>query len=237
LLPGEGERLSERERERERVLVSGGAGGIGAAVCEVLHERGYAPVVGYHRTPDRAHALAARLGGEAIALDLSVAADIAACALAIGEHGAALAGVVLAASPPPALGPFGTISAEDMARQWQINVVGPQLLLAALVRTSFRARKQGAVVGVLTTAMGSGIGTAASNMGAYVIAKYGLEGVLAAAAADYPWLRVRAVRPGFTDTPMLAAFDARYLAMQRTREPFGTPAQVALEIVDALLTP
>jgi hypothetical protein len=44
---------------------------------------------------------------------------------------------------------FGAISAEEMARQWQINVVGPQLLLAALVRTSFRARKQGAVVGVL----------------------------------------------------------------------------------------
>lgn len=222
--------------EREAVLVSGGAGGIGAAVCELLHERGYAPLVGYHHTPDRAQTLAQRLGGDAIALDLSDSAEIAACAHAIAERGAALAGVVLAASPSPILGPFGTISPEDLTRQWQINVVGPQQLLAALVRTSFRARKQGAVVGVLTTAMGSGIGTAAPNMGAYVIAKYGLEGVLAAAAADYPWLRVRALRPGFTETPMLKAFDARYLEMQRSREPFQAPAQVALQIVNALFT-
>jgi len=229
--------LSPAEHPREQILVSGGGGGIGAAVCELLTARGYTPLVGYHRNPDIAQALAQRLGGEAIALDLSSATDIAAGAREIADTSARLAGVVLAASPPPTLGPFGTITADDMARQWQINVAGPQQLLAALVRTSFRATRQGAVVGVLTTALGNGIGTAAPNMGAYVIAKYGLAGVLAAAAADYPWLRVRAVSPGFTETAMLAAFDPRYLEMQRSREPFQTPAQVALEIVDALFAP
>ncbi len=49
-------------------------------------------------------------------------------------------------------------------------------------------------------------------MGAYVIAKHGMAGVLAMLAADYPWLRVRAVKPGYTETRMLDAFDERFLA-------------------------
>jgi 3-oxoacyl-[acyl-carrier protein] reductase len=76
---------------------------------------------------------------------------------------------------------------------------------------------------------------AASGMGSYVIAKFGLAGVLAAAAADYPWLRVRSVSPGYTETPMLAAFDERFLAMQRERAPFETPEEVASIIVEEAL--
>ena len=80
-----------------------------------------------------------------------------------------------------------------------------------------------------------GIGTAASNMGAYVVAKYGLAGVLAAVAADYSWLRVRSVSPGYTETPMLSVFDDRFLALQRERQPFQTPDEVAQQIVEAAL--
>ena len=58
------------------------------------------------------------------------------------------------------------------------------------------------------------------------------------AAADYPWLRVRAVRPGYTDTPMLAAFDERFLDLQREKAPFSTPQDVAALILkEALETP
>ena len=120
-------------------------------------------------------------------------------------------------------------------RQWQVNVMGPQLLLAGLVPHCFRKTKSGSVVGVLTRAMGTGIGTAASNMGAYVIAKSGLAGVLAALAADYSWLRVRSVNPGYTETPMLSVFDERFLALQRERQPFQTPGDVAQQIVEEAL--
>lgn len=216
-------------------LVSGGSGGIGAAVCDQLAARGYVPVVGYHRNAAAADSVATRTGGLALALDLSDEASILAAAERL-ETLPRLAGVVLAGSPPLALTPFGKITADDMLAQWQVNVMGPQRLVAELVRRCFRKHKQGAVVGVLTQAMGAGdtgIDGASSGMGAYVIAKHGLAGVLAMAAADYPWLRVRAVKPGYTETRMLEAFDERFLAMQRDKAPFSTPEAVAASITEA----
>ncbi|WP_367849541.1 SDR family NAD(P)-dependent oxidoreductase [Rhodoferax sp. WC2427] len=215
-------------------LVSGGSGGIGAAVCDSLAAHGYTPLVGYHRNAAAAQVVAQRCGGQALALDLSSDASIQA-AVAQLETLPELAGVVLAGSPPLSLLPFGKISADEMQQQWQVNVLGPQRLLAELVRRCFRKHKKGAVVGVLTQAMGNGtngIEGASSGMGAYVIAKHGMAGMLAMLAADYAWLRVRAVKPGYTETPMLDAFDERFLATQREKAPFQTPAQVASLIVE-----
>ncbi len=217
-------------------LVSGGSGGIGAAVCDLLAARGFTPIVGYHRNAAAAEAVARRTGGRSLALDLSDEASILA-AVAQLEALPRLVGVVLAGSPPLSPVPFGKITADDMLQQWQVNVSGPQRLLAELVRKCFRKHKQGSVVGVLTRAMGEGIQGAASGMGAYVIAKHGMAGVLAVLAADYPWMRVRAVKPGYTETPMLAAFDERFLAMQREKAPFQTPEQVASLIVEEAIGP
>ncbi len=216
-------------------LVSGGSGGIGAAVCDLLAQRGYVPVVGYHRNAAAAEAVAKRSGGRALALDLSDEASIQS-AIGVLEAAPVLAGAVLAGSPPLSIVPFGKITPEEMLQQWQVNVMGPQRLLAELVRRCFRKHKKGAIVGVLTRAMGGSgddpIGGASSGMGAYVIAKHGMAGVLAMLAADYSWLRVRTVKPGYTETPMLAAFDERFLAMQREKAPFQTPEEVASLIVE-----
>jgi 3-oxoacyl-[acyl-carrier protein] reductase len=72
---------------------------------------------------------------------------------------------------------------------------------------------------------------ASAGMGAYVIAKYGLSGVLAALAAEFPWLKVRSVSPGYTETAMLTAFDPRFLDLQREKAPFQTAEQVAAAIL------
>lgn len=219
----------------DHILVSGAAGGIGRAVCTELARRGAVPVVGYRGDAAAAEALAQAAGGLALPLDLGLPDSIAAAAAMLAAREQPLAGVVLAASPPPRIVPFGKTTPEDMALQWQVNVLGPQQLLALLVRDCFRKHKRGTVVGVLSEAMGQGIGSAAPNMGAYLAAKYGLQGLLAAAAADYPWLTVRTVSPGYTETPMLGAFDARFLDLQRARQPFQTAEQVAAMIVDAAL--
>ncbi|MEO6854445.1 MAG: SDR family NAD(P)-dependent oxidoreductase, partial [Rhodoferax sp.] len=136
-------------------LVSGGSGGIGAAVCDELVSQGFTPVVGYHRNAAAAQAVAQRCGGQTLALDLSSEASIQA-AVAQLEALPVLAGVVLAGSPPLSLVPFGKITADEMQQQWQVNVLGPQRLLAELVRRCFRKHKNGAVVGILTQAMGNG---------------------------------------------------------------------------------
>ena len=196
-----------RAADERWFLVSGGSGGIGSAVCEQLAARGYTPIVGYHRNAAAAESLAQRTGG------------------------------VRAGSPPLSPVPFGKITADEMRQQWQVNVMGPQRLLAELVRRCFRRHKQGSVVGVLTQAMGDGAAGAASGMGAYVIAKHGMAGMLALLAADHPWLRVRSVKPGYTETRMLAAFDERFLAMQREKAAFQTPEQVASLILEEAIGP
>lgn len=216
---------------RECFLVSGGSGGIGAATCEALAAAGYRPVVGYCRAAAAAAEVAERTGGLTLALDLASDTSIDQAVAKLASAEGRLAGAVLAGSPPLALAPFGKIEPADLQAQWQVNVLGPQRLLASLVRQCWRPHKDGVVIGVLSQAMGDASSGAASGLGAYVIAKYGMAGLLAVLAADYPWLRVGSVRPGYTETPMLSAFDERFLAQQREKTPFQTPQEVAAQIL------
>jgi hypothetical protein len=43
------------------------------------------------------------------------------------------------------------------------------------------------------------------------------------------------VRPSFTETKMLDAFDARFLDLQRAKAPFQTPGLVARQILQEAL--
>ena len=45
--------------------------------------------------------------------------------------------------------------------------------------------------------------------------------MLAILAADYPWLGVATVSPGFTETDMLRSFDERFLELMRQRRAFS----------------
>ncbi|MBX9829334.1 MAG: SDR family NAD(P)-dependent oxidoreductase [Xanthobacteraceae bacterium] len=220
---------------RSAVLVSGGSGGIGGALCGLLAKTGFRPIVGYGQSRAAAEAVAAACGGGVLALDLRDPSAIDAAVAALGRDTPELAGIVLAGSPPPRPGPFARIADPDMAEQWQVNVAGPQRLLAALTPKYFKRDRGGFVIGVLTRAMGEDGQKAVAGMGAYTIAKFGMAGMLAVLAADYPWLRVRTVSPGYTETAMLNAFEPRFVELMRTRVAFQRPEQVASEIM-ALIT-
>lgn len=217
----------------QTVLVTGGSGGIGAAVCRCLRSAGYQPIVSYARNREGAETVARQTDGIALALDLTDVASIDAAVAHLTPEATPLIGVVLAASPPPRLAPFAQIEPDELALAWQVNVAGPQRLMAGLLRNVFRKSRQGTVVGVLSQAMGGADAKAMTCMGAYTVAKYGLAGLLAVLAADYPWLTVRSVSPGFVETRMLTAFDPRFLEVMRTRAPFQQPDDVAREILCA----
>ncbi|MCP5367804.1 MAG: SDR family oxidoreductase [Hyphomicrobiales bacterium] len=220
----------------DSVLVTGGSGGIGGAACRALAARGYRPLVGYRSGVDRAQKLAEETGGLALRLDLDDGDSIDAAVAAALDAGP-LAGAVLAASPPPVLLPLFQARGEEAARHWRTTVDGHWRLLDGLVKGALRKRRRGCVVGVLTRAMGLEEGVpAARTMGAYVVAKYGLLGLLRALAAEFPWLTVRTVEPDFTETAMLDVFDPRFLESLRAARPggrFDDPARVAAEIAGA----
>lgn len=220
------------------VIVSGGAGGIGSALCRLLPASGFTPIVGYRSNKEQAERLAFECGGFAVKLDLmsdeSIVQSLAQISEGLGEGG--ICGVVLAASPPPDLSPFGKLTPEMLLHQFRVNVVGPQLLLAGLIKTYFRKNKSGVVVGILSEAMGSENRLPITGMGAYVIAKTALRGMLSVCAAEYPWLHVRTVSPSFTKTRMLDVFDERYLKQMQARIPFASAEDVARLVLKEIVS-
>lgn len=218
-------------------LVSGGSGDIGHAICIKLFELGHVSLVGYASNAAAAEETAKTCKGAAIALDLTNDKSIETAVERMKNEFPALAGAVLAASPAPVLAPFGRIDPSDMNKQWLVNVTGAQKLLAALVRELFRKNKSGSVVGILSEAMGSKDRPAMKNMGAYIISKYGLLGILRLLEAEYSWLDVQTVSPGFTKTKMLSAFDPRFLEIMEKQTPLLSPEDVANEVVEKLVPP
>lgn len=217
----------------EYVLVSGGSGGIGSALCRCLAADGYHPVIGYGAGAAAAEALAKEIGGTALSIDMMSRNSIRAAIeiLASGPHN--LAGVVLAASPPPAIAPIFRLPDGELDNQWKVNVLGPHALLEVAIRQLMRPRKQGWIVGILTDAMGEG-GLAAKSMGGYIIAKHGLLGLMKVIDAEYAWLDVKTISPGYTETAMLNVFDNRFLDPMRDSRPegrFAAPGEIAEEIM------
>lgn len=219
------------------LVVSGGAGGIGSALCRLLPTCGLIPIVGYRNNKGQADALALECGGFSVKLDLenddSIAQSLVQISAIVKEG--SIAGVVLAASPPPELLPFGKLSSETMSHQLRVNVIGPQLLLAGLIKAYLRKNKSGVVVGLLSEAIGSDNHSPMTGMGAYVIAKIALRGMLSVCAAEYPWLQVRTVSPSFTSTKMLDVFDERYLEQMQAKKPFSSADDVASLILKEIV--
>lgn len=221
------------------VMVTGGTGGIGSALCRLLPASGHKPIVAYHNNREQAETLARECGGLAVRLDLasdeSITQALAGLSEELGEAGL-ISGVVLAASPPPDLAPFTKLTPEMLLHQFRINVAGPQLLLAGLIKAYFRKNKSGTVTGILSEAIGSENQPPATGMGAYVIAKTALRGMLSVCAAEYPWLHVRTVSPGFTRTGMLDVFDERYLEQMQAIKPFASAEDAARQVLEAMLS-
>jgi 3-oxoacyl-[acyl-carrier protein] reductase len=219
-------------------LVTGGAGGIGAALCRSLPAAGFTPIVCYYRSAEEAFRLAEECGGVAICIDMCDDQSIATAIEKIGTtiSSGTLAGVVIGASPPPELLAFGSLDSEQMLNQFRVNVIGPQILLAGLIKKHFRKVKSGTVLGILTQAIGDDATPPATGMGAYVVAKTALKSLLSVCAAEYPWLKVRTVSPGFTRTKMLDTFDPRYVEMIEKRSTISSPDDVAQMIIEQILT-
>ena len=211
------------------VLVSGGTGGIGAKLIAKLAEAGIRSAIGYRSDRTAAESLANAWCGEAFPLDLDDASQVEFTTHRLA--GRNVTALVMNASPAPDIEMFRKVSPKSFEKQFQISVIGNHLLLANMIGNVFRTRRAGTVVGILTRAMGSDTEIALKYVTAHVVAKYGLLGLLKCAKAEYPWLRVETVSPNFTDTPMLDAFDPRFVEMLRKQGKLSNPAAVA----DAIL--
>jgi NAD(P)-dependent dehydrogenase (short-subunit alcohol dehydrogenase family) len=139
------------------VIVAGGSGGIGAAICRRFAQAGHPVVATYHRAEDKARALAAEIaaaGGrcECVRVDLSRADEVETLMASVRQQHPRIAHVVYAAGPHFEFNFIGDIPDEDWHRVVDADINGAFHLIQGAVRT-FRAQGGGNLVAVITAAV------------------------------------------------------------------------------------
>jgi len=214
------------ERMVPTALVIGASspGGLGEAVARRLSQDG-ARLILAGRRPDALAPLADEVGGRTLACDVTDEADIEALIGAVGSLDILVnvAGTALAQS-------ILKQRREQIDAQLAMHVTANLLLLKHAVPAMPRG---GSVVLFSSlTAQRAGVG-----LSAYAAAKAALEQVVRVAALEFGprGVRVNAVAPGFSRTPMTESFLSvpRFDALYRRETAMGalvTPAQVAATV-------
>lgn len=182
------------------VLVLGGVGGIGEALARRLVLSGYRVAI-TSRSFERAQNVASGIGATPLAADVfdqSSLVEAVSAAAGLGD----LSGLAYCVGNIP-LQPLARVSADDMVATYRLNVVGAMLSVQAAA-PQLKAAK-GAVVLFSSIAARQGF----TNHVSIGSAKAGVEGLTLALAAELaPDVRVNAVAPSLTDTPIAAGLTA-----------------------------
>lgn len=218
-------------------LVTGGAGGIGAAICTELARQGATVIVGYNSSSERAEALARTLPSVAqphCALHAKVTDNAALRQLAdrIGERYGRCDILVNCAGTTRFVAHSDLDGMDDDLADsiFATNVRGPFSTLRAL-HSLLAASGDGLVVNISSiaavTAMGSNV--------MYCASKAALDNLTKSLArALAPAIRVVSVSPGLSDTDFVKALDQDWRDQQAARTPLqrlADPREVAMAVV------
>jgi 3-oxoacyl-[acyl-carrier protein] reductase len=222
-------------------LVTGGTGGIGAAICVALAGAGFAVAVGYRKSKDDALRLVRELPGSAHCALSAPVTDSAALRALAGElekyYGRC--DVLINCAGTTRFVPHEDLDALEDALIDEIlatNVRGSFATLRALLPLLRASTWPGGAVVVnissiaARTAMGSNIMYCASKA-----AVDNMTQSLARALA--PTVRVVSVSPGLVDTEFVKSLDSAWRDEQAARTPLGrlaAPAEVATAVLAAV---
>jgi NAD(P)-dependent dehydrogenase (short-subunit alcohol dehydrogenase family) len=210
-------------------LVTGGAGGIGAATAARLSTEGACVVVA-DLNPAAAQAVAASLPGPAVGLELDVTHPEAIAAL-IARVEAEVGGIDLLVNNAGLydMEPLLEVTPAGFDRLFNVNTRGLFFVMQAVARAMVAAGRPGAIVNVASQA--GRRGEAASAIYAATKAAVISLSRSAALALIADNIRVNAVAPGVVDTPMWVVVDR--LHAETTGAVPGETLRQAIEAIPA----
>jgi 3-oxoacyl-[acyl-carrier protein] reductase len=221
-------------------LVTGGAGGIGSAICKKLAEEGASVIITYNSNAEKAENLAKILRGgnhsvfhapttdskRLDALSHFIKTEYGKLDILVNNAGI---------TTPVAHDDLDGLTDEWFDKIMQTNVRGTFAMVRACKDAMHCVSEDALVVNISSVAAISGIG---SNV-AYCASKAAVDSITRSLArALAPKIRVVSVSPGFVDGEYIRNFDPAFLQMQMDKTPlnrFATPEDVA-DTVFALAT-
>ena len=208
-----------------KILIYGGSGGIGSATARLLHERGHnLHLVG--RNAESLGALGAELEVGYTVGDVVTDPDL--FSKASREAGDELGGLVYAVGTIN-LGSIQRLSESDLLKDFQVNAMGAALAVQAALPALKKVEQASSVVFYSSVAARQGFSLHAS-MG---MAKGAVNGLTLSLAAELaPRIRVNAIAPSLTQTPLAASLltndaIAEGIAKQHPLRRLGTPEDIA----------
>src|SRR3984957_5095947 len=220
-------------------VVTGGTGGIGAAICRTLAQAGAAVAIGYNSASEKAEALLGELPGDghmALRMPVTDSAALKDAIAAVDKRHSRLDLLVNSAGITRFV-PHGDLDGLDdalISRILDVNVRG----LIASVRAALPLMRRsggGAIVNISSiagvTAMGSNIVYCASKAAVDNLTKW-LARALAPAAR--PAIRGVSVSPGLVDTEFVRGLDQSWRDEQAGRTPLrrlAAPEEVARAVL------
>lgn len=184
--------------ERPIVVITGGASGIGASCAELLAHEGYKVVVADVRI-EPARELATRIGGMAFAFDASDEQSIRDLARQVERDVGPVFGLVNSAGITQKPLPPEQFDVADWDLVQNIDFRGSYIASLAFSE-GMRTRRRGAIVNISSVA-----GSRSMPLHSYAPAKAAVISMTQCLAAEWgpAGIRVNAVAPGYTLTPML----------------------------------
>ncbi len=189
-------------------LVTGGARGIGEAIARAYAAEG-AHVAIADVEIDRARALAADLGGKAMAVALDVR-DMKSIEAAVGEVVARLGGVDILVNNAGIfnMAPLSEITESDFDRQFGVNVRGLVFVTKAVAAQMERQGRGGKIINLSSQAGRRG----EPNIAVYCATKAAVISMTQSLGLELikKGIYVNAIAPGVVDTPMWDQVDSLF---------------------------
>lgn len=231
-------------------IVTGGAGGIGKAICLRLAADGFNVVVNYRGQVDRARQIVSEINaaagnktgnckGRALAVQADISTEAGAQALyqaAVKAFGA-VSVLVNNASPRINPKPFGSTAWGDVQQQMDVQVKGAFLMTSAVV-PEMSARKWGRIVNITSQVLD---GPPSVTWTGYAMAKGALQVFSNYMAAELgpQGITVNCVSPGMCESTLIGDIPekaqlmiARQTPLRRLAKPSDVAAAVAYLVSD-----